>query len=319
MARVRAVRFDGARASLAHVAEPTLRDGWAVAEVLLAGICSTDLQILRGYMRFEGVLGHECVLRVVDGPSSWVGKRAVAEINFACGACPSCDVGLGRHCPARTVMGIAGADGAMAERIAVPLSVLHLVPDALPDELAVFTEPLAAAFEVLEQVKPPPGARALVLGDGKLGTLQALVLLQAGLDVTVVGRHAHKLSLVEARGARVGTELRPSERFDLVVEATGSAEGLSMAIAVTRPRGVVVLKSTVADPHALHLAPVVIHELQLVGSRCGPFAPALAALAGNDLDPRPLVEAVLPLDEAMRGLALAGERGARKVLLRPQR
>jgi threonine dehydrogenase-like Zn-dependent dehydrogenase len=317
MAGVKAVRFDGTRASLAHVPDPVPREGWVVAEVLLAGICSTDLQILRGYMRFEGVLGHECVLRVVEGPSGWVGKRAVAEINFACGACASCDAGLGRHCPARTVMGIAGADGAMAERMVVPLSVLHPVPDAIPDELAVFTEPLAAAFEVLEQVKPTRGARALVLGDGKLGTLQALVLLRAGLEVTVVGRHAHKLALVQAQGASVSTELRPSERFDVVVEATGSAEGLATAIAVTRPRGVVVLKSTVADAHALHLAPVVIHELQLVGSRCGPFAPALAALSSGDLDPRPLLEAVLPLDQAMRGLALAGERGARKVLLRP--
>lgn len=316
--------------------------GWARLAVRLAGVCSTDLQLRRGYMGFRGVLGHEVVGVVDRGPPGWLGRRATAEINFACGACAACARGLGRHCPTRTVLGILGADGCMAEHVAVPLANLHALPDGVPDEAAVFAEPLAAAYEVLEQVHVRPGTPAVVLGDGKLGLLCALALRQAGARVVCVGRHARKRSLLEAVGVAtrpadaldpaaagagggaalalagaLGLDLAPGERVPLVVEATGSADGLALAIALVAPRGTLVLKSTVADRHHLSLAPLVIDEVTVVGSRCGPFAPALDALARGAIDPRPLVERVYPLEEGPAALDHAATSGALKVLLRP--
>lgn len=293
--------------------------GRARVRVLLAGICSTDLQILRGYMAFRGVPGHEVVGVVEDGPPHLVGRRVVAEINFACGACPTCAAGLGRHCPTRDVMGILRADGAFAERVLVPPANLHVVPDGVSDEQAVFAEPLAAAFEVLEQVHVRPGASAVVLGDGKLGLLVALVLHAAGARVTCVGRHAHKLEHLRRAGVQVATAdaEHEGERVDLVVEATGSREGLARAMTLVRPRGTLVLKSTVADAHQLSLAPLVIDEVTVVGSRCGPFAPALGALAAERVTVAPLVEAVYPLAEGPAAVAHAARPGALKVLLRP--
>lgn len=295
--------------------------GRARLRVLLAGICSTDLQILRGYMAFRGVPGHEVVGVVEEGPADLVGRRVVAEINFACGACAACRAGLGRHCPTRDVMGILRADGAFAEQVLVPPANLHPVPDGVSDEEAVFAEPLAAAFQVLEQVHVRPGSSAVVLGDGKLGLLVALVLHSAGARVTCVGRHAHKLEHLRRAGVAVALAsdeaALPGERADLVVEATGSRDGLERAMALVRPRGTLVLKSTVADAHQLSLAPLVIDEVTVVGSRCGPFAPALAALAARRVDVRPLVEAVYPLDEGPSAVAHAARSGALKVLLRP--
>ncbi len=294
-------------------------DGRARVRVLLAGICSTDLQLLRGYMGFKGVPGHELVGVVEAGPQHLVGRRVVAEINFACGACPSCGVGLGRHCPTRDVMGILRADGAFAEHVLVPPGNLHLVPDEVSDEEAVFAEPLAAAFEVLEQVHVKPGASAVVLGDGKLGLLVALVLSSVGARVTCVGRHAHKLEHLRRAGVQVALAgaHAPGDRVDLVVEATGSREGLERAMALVRPRGTLVLKSTVADAHHLSLAPLVIDEVTVVGSRCGPFAPALAALAARRVSVAPLVEGVYPLAEGPAAVEHAARSGALKVLLRP--
>jgi threonine dehydrogenase-like Zn-dependent dehydrogenase len=284
--------------------------------VSIAGVCNTDLEIVRGYMGFRGTLGHELVGRVVEGPPSWVGKRVVSEINFACGECAACARGLGRHCPNRTVMGILGADGAFAERVRVPVANLHAVPDSLADDAAVFAEPLAAAFEILEQVPVSAATDALVLGDGKLGLLCASVLAAAGARVTVVGHHPEKLALLAARGVetKLATELSRTG-FDLVVEATGSAGGLAQAIAATRPRGTLVLKSTVADRTSVDLAPIVIHELSLVGSRCGPFPPALAALDSRTVDVAPFVSDRFSLNDADRALARAAEPGVLKVLV----
>ncbi|HEY4121402.1 MAG TPA: alcohol dehydrogenase catalytic domain-containing protein [Byssovorax sp.] len=313
-----ALRWDGSRARVEDVPPPEPAAGFAVVDVTLAGVCNTDLEIVRGYMGFRGTLGHELVGRVARGPASWQGARVVAEINFACGACEACARGLGRHCATRAVMGILGADGAIAEQVAVPVVNLHRVPDGVSDEAAVFAEPLAAAFEILEQVEIDARTRALVLGDGKLGQLVARVLAGAGARVTVVGKHAEKLALLGA--ACVEVVLSPGaygSGFGVVIEATGTAAGLEAAIAATRPRGTLVLKSTVAGKASVDLAPVVIHEITLVGSRCGPFAPALAALASRAVDVAPLVSARLALRQADEALRRAGASGVLKVLVAP--
>ncbi|WP_438013998.1 alcohol dehydrogenase catalytic domain-containing protein [Sorangium sp. So ce315] len=329
---MRALVWDGSVARVVDRDPPSATAGMAVVEVRCAGICNTDLEIVRGYMGFRGTLGHEFVGDVVDGPAAWRGRRVVGEINFACGRCAACARGLGRHCPARTVMGIVGADGALAERVAVPVANLHAVDDRVDDEEAVFTEPLAAAFAILEQVRVAPGTSALVFGDGKLGLLIAQVLQQAGARVLAVGKHEEKLALLRARG--IATELvrlEPTgepdagaaarqgawagEPAELVVEATGTAEGFARAVRATRPRGTLVLKSTVAGLSSVHLAELVIHEITVVGSRCGLFEPALRALEARSVDVRSLVTSRLPLERAAEALDAAAAPGALKVLV----
>jgi len=311
---VRALRWDGIRLALARdVPEPVPAPGEALVRVHLAGICRTDLEITRGYLGFRGTPGHEWVGHVVAAEEAdLVGARVVGEINFACGVCPTCVAGLGRHCPARRVLGIVGADGAFADLVVLPARNLHRVPDSVPDRAAVFVEPLAAAFEVLEQVPVGPGVRAVVLGDGKLGVLVAQVLVGAGAGVVLVGHHAEKL----ARARRLGIATGPAGAgADLVVDATGAPGGLAAALALVRPRGTIVLKTTVAGEHRLDLAPAVINEVTVVGSRCGPFAPALAALAGGRIAVAPLVDAVYPLDDAVGAFTRAAEPGVLKVLI----
>jgi threonine dehydrogenase-like Zn-dependent dehydrogenase len=284
----------------------------------LAGICSTDLQIFQGYMGFTGVPGHEFVGEVTEGPAALLGQRVVGEINFACGQCPTCAKGLGRHCPTRRVMGILQADGAFAQYVAVPVANLHPVPAQVSDEAAVFTEPLAAAFEILEQVHLQPAADVVVFGDGKLGLLCAQVLHLTGACVYLVGRHPHKLALLRPHGIRtVLLPDPPPRQADVVVEATGSVEGLQRAIETVRPRGTLVLKSTVAAEHHLSLAPLVIHEVTVIGSRCGRFPPALQALTHDRISVTPLIEHVYALTAASAAVAHAARRGALKVLLRP--
>ena len=241
----------------------------------------------------------------------------MAEINHACRACATCLAGRPTHCPTRTVLGIVGRDGAMAERVAVPAANLHPVPAAVSDEEAVFVEPLAAAFQILEQVRVAPDDRVAVLGDGKLGLLSAWVLRTAAERVTLLGRHPHKLALAgDTIAQRLADDCAGLDRaFDLVVDATGSPTGLAAALGLCRPRGTVVLKTTVAAPHALSLAPVVIDELTLVGSRCGPFPRALDALARKVIDVRPLLAARFPLAEAEAAFAYAARKGVAKVIL----
>ncbi len=318
---MQALVLRGRQLALAQRPKPRPRPGWALVRVSCAGVCRTDLEIVRGYMGFQGVLGHEFVGRVVDGPPQWRGARVVAEINFACGCCGACRGGIARHCPRRRVMGISGADGAFAEYVSVPVRNLHQVPDEVPDECAVFVEPLAAAFEILEQVHIAPGARAVVLGDGKLGLLCAQVLTLAGARVLVVGKHESKLDIVRRRGIEaVGLSGWRQEPADVVVEATGRAEGFSIALGAVRPRGTLVLKSTVAGSVRADLAPLVIHEITLVGSRCGPFRPALQALEKGVVDVRSLVSARFPLARAKEAIAAAGKGGVLKVLIdNPQR
>lgn len=311
-----ALHLDGRAARVVDRPRPAPAAGYALVRVSLAGVCNTDLELVKGYMGFRGVLGHEFVGLVVEGPPDWQGRRVVGEINFACGTCETCASGLPRHCPHRRVMGIQDADGAIAEYVVVPVSNLHAVPDALPDERAVFTEPLAAAFEIACQVAIEPGTRCLVLGDGKLGLLAAQVLQAAGADVLAVGHHEAKLALLARRGIRTALESdwTPAPT-PLVVEATGTPRGFQAALAATRPRGTLVLKSTLAEHPNLDLAPIVIHEIQVVGSRCGPFEPALDALATGAVDVAALVDERIPLARAAEALAAAARPGALKVLV----
>ncbi len=309
---MRGVYFDGERLGLrTDLPRPEPRGGEVVARVRRAGICETDLQIARGYMGFSGILGHEFVAEIAGG------RRVVADINHACGECETCRAGMSGHCPRRTVLGILGRDGAMADFVRLGELNLHEVPDAVDDVAAVFIEPLAAAFRVPEQVEMGPSTRVAVLGDGKLGILCAWVARLTGAEVTLVGKHASKLALA---GEGVATLTLAevdglARRCDVVIEATGSTSGLPTALGLVRPRGAVVLKTTVAGEHATTLAPVVIDEIRVIGSRCGPFPKAIDALARGLIDVTPLVGATYSLDDAEAAFAAAGTKGALKVIL----
>jgi threonine dehydrogenase-like Zn-dependent dehydrogenase len=315
---MRALHWDGRELTFNSAYRgPTAGSRSALIQVHLAGICSTDLQIFKGYMSFKGVPGHEFVGSVSDGPGELIGKRVAGEINFACGQCAACRQDSSRHCPNRSVMGIVNADGAFAEWVSVPLENLHVVPDNVSDEEAVFTEPLAAAFEILTQIQINPGDEVLVLGDGKLGNLCAQVLQLTGAKVTALGKHADKLALIKKAGVRTIqlSDWQP-RRFDVVVEATGSASGLELALSAVRPRGTLVLKSTIAGNHQVSLAPIVIHEINVIGSRCGPFPDALAALAAKQISVTPLIEKIYALNEGLAAVAHAARPGARKILVK---
>ncbi len=313
---MRALVFDGAIA-LRDVPKPEPAPGEALVRVRMAGVCNTDLEITRGYMGFHGVLGHE-LLGIVEAcdDADWIGRRVVGEINLACRRCEWCDRGLARHCPTRTVLGIRHKNGCFAEYVTMPVANLHAVPESIPDERAVFVEPLAAAFEIAEQIDLAKHADALVLGDGKLGLLTAMVLRHRGLDVTVAGRHDRKLALARNVGARtIAPHDVAARSFDLVVEATGAPTGLTAALAAVEPRGTIVLKSTFHGTAVLATAPIVVDEVTLVGSRCGPFAPAIAALREHAIDPFPLVDGSYALVDAPAALERAASPGILKVLL----
>jgi alcohol dehydrogenase len=308
--------------------EPRPAPGEALIRVLLAGICRTDQELVAGYMGFDGVLGHEFVGRVQSCPGrpQLEGQRVVGEINCPCGACPLCRDGMGNHCPERTVLGIAGRDGCLAELTALPAANLHPVPAELSDEEAVFTEPLAAACRILQQVNPDPDRRALVLGDGKLGILCAWVLAaEGGRTVTLLGRHRDKLALaadwapgpVQTVHAGDHRPPAPAERFPLVVEASGTASGLTTAAAATRPGGTLVLKSTLASGEPLDLTSLVVDEISLLGSRCGPFPAALAAMARHRFPLDRLVSACFPLSRGSAAFAEACRPGSLKILVDP--
>ena len=300
------------------VARPDPPAGEALVRVTLAGVCATDLELVKGYYPFTGVPGHEFVgvVERADGAPARVGRRVVGEINASCGTCPTCVAGRRSHCPARTVLGIKGRDGAMAEWLVLPLENLHDVPDAVPDEAAVFTEPLAAALEVQEQVRIGPGTRVVVIGDGRLGQLVARSLAVTGCSLTVVGRHVRKLERLSARGIAVAACVSPASA-DVVVECTGNPDGLALARDAVRPRGTIVLKSTYHGEARVNLSAIVVDEVTLVGSRCGPFAPALALLAGGTVDVADLVEARYPLGDALAAFERAAAPGVLKVLVAP--
>src|SRR5262245_5799070 len=290
----------------------------ALIKVNLAGIFSTERQILKGYMGFIVVPGHEFVGSVSEGPNAFLGKRVVGEINFGCGRCDYCRRDLSRHCPNRSVMGILNADGAFAEYVSVPVENLHVVPESIADEEAVFTEPLAAAFEILTQIQLDPGDEVLILGDGKLGNLCAQALNSTGAKITVLGKHKDKLALLKKAGVRTILLADWQPRFfDVVVEATGSARGLELALSAVRPRGTLILKSTIAANHQVSLAPIVINEINVIGSRCGPFPDALDALVGKRVSVSPLIEKIFSLDDGLAAMNHAALPGSRKILLRP--
>jgi threonine dehydrogenase-like Zn-dependent dehydrogenase len=310
---------------------PRLRPGWALVRVRLAGICNTDIEILRGYHNFHGAVGHEFVGEVVRVASAkdraWVGRRVVGEINLACAGlgfrnpCSYCRRGIPTQCERRRVLGIIGHDGAFAEYLALPIVNLHRVPAGVPDEAAVFAEPLAAACQILEQINMRAHREAAVIGDGKLAQLIARVLRASGLRVVMIGKHASKLRL--ARLADIATTkvtspgARRADAFTLTVEATGSSSGLALAQQITAPRGMLVLKSTFHGAADVETWPIVVKELTVIGSRCGPFPRSLALLRSGRVDPRPLISRVFSLKDAAEAVCHAQQPGVMKVLLRP--
>jgi alcohol dehydrogenase len=315
---MKALYFDG-QLALREVEKPRPAPGEALIQVTLAGICGTDLEILQGYSGFRGILGHEFVGRVVEcAEKKWVSKRVVSEINISCGECDLCLWGLGRHCPHRTVVGIVNRDGAFAEYVALPVVNLHEVPNAIPDEAAVFVEPLAAAAEILAQMTIPPGTHVAVLGDGRLGLLVAQVLHHAQANVTVIGKHAWKLDLARAWGVKVATagdNKLPARSFNVVVEATGSPSGLGEALRLVAPRGTVVMKSTFQERAQFDTSKLVVDEITLLGSRCGNFSVALDMLARGQVKVQPLVSKTFPLEAGPEAFAYMKGASCLKVLL----
>jgi threonine dehydrogenase-like Zn-dependent dehydrogenase len=295
--------------------DPVPAEGEVLVQVSRAGVCETDLQLIKGYMGFRGILGHEFVGVAQSGP--YEGQRVVGEINCACWRCETCLGGYPSHCPNRTVLGILNHHGAFADLIAVPQRNLHLVPDALSDEVAVFTEPVAAAFQIPAQIAVKPQDRVVVLGDGRLGNLCAQVLAMHTPHVVVVGKHAGKLALLSSMGIATAmvTDDLPPRAADIVVDCTGSETGLPTALRLVKPRGTIVLKTTVAGVQTQAWAPFVIDEVTLVGSRCGPFDQALTALEQGRVNVRPLISARVSLDDGVAALERAQVKGVFKVLI----
>jgi threonine dehydrogenase-like Zn-dependent dehydrogenase len=316
---MRALLLDDGLLLVEDYPTPEPPPGEALIRVGLAGVCNTDLELVEGYMQFHGVPGHEFVGVVEQAPGAdeWEGHRVVGEINAACGACSACRAGRPTHCPHRTTLGIAGRDGAFAEHLTLPIHNLHPVPDSISDEAAVFVEPLAAACEILQQVHVRPTDRVVVLGDGKLGLLCAQALALTGCDLTALGHHREKLELLAQRGIPtvVGGEDPVEAGADLVVEATGCPEGYAAARRLVRPRGTIVLKSTYHGVVDADLTMAVVDEITLVGSRCGPFAPALRLLERRLVDVTPMVQARYPLSEALAAFEHAARPGTLKVLV----
>ncbi len=317
---MKALVFDGKKLALSTVPAPRPRAGEALVKVRLAGICSTDLEIVRGYMSFRGVPGHEFVGTVVSAPAKrLVGKRVVGEINVPCGRCATCRAGLGKHCASRGVLGISGRNGAFAEHLALPVENLHVVPAGLSDEEAAFTELVAAACEIPERMEIRRNERILVLGDGRLAAMAAQVLAPRTNDLAVLGRSARKLSILRGLGIRTYGPRAPKSLLrsqDLVIECTGSPLGLPLAARLVKPRGRIVLKSTFHGNLEWNPAPLVVDEITVVGSRCGPFAPALSLLAGGAVRVLPFLSAVYPLERWETAFRAARRPGSFKVLMR---
>ncbi|HTW86818.1 MAG TPA: alcohol dehydrogenase catalytic domain-containing protein [Candidatus Binataceae bacterium] len=316
---MRALLLDQELAVRRDYPDPAAKPGESLVRVELAGICGTDLELARGYMTYRGVPGHEFVGRVIEsGRPGLAGQRVVGEINAACGleTCQWCRQGLGRHCPTRTVLGILGRDGTFADYLILPDDNLLPVPDSVSNERAVFCEPLAAAYEIFEQTRLAPSDSIAILGDGRLGALLALALRAEGLKPIVGGHHRDKLDRAASLGVKVSLESELKPGFDVVIDATGRATGLARAIELVRPRGRLILKSTAAATAALNLAPLVVNEITVIGSRCGRLRPALDALADGRVDPAPLISAAYPLEDGVAAIKAAGNGSNFKVMLR---
>ena len=322
---MRALWLENNRISLRDVAQPH-EDNEVLIKIRKAGICSTDLELVKGYYPYTGILGHEFVGEVVsltptplpqgEGQRVKVGDRVVGEINAVCNECEQCLNGRPTHCEDRTVLGIVNRNGAFAEYTTLPIANLHHVPDSVPDEMAVFTEPLAAALEIQQQVQINPTDRVLLVGAGRLGQLIAQTLALTGCDLCVVARHAHQQELLQRRGIRIIAEedIKPW-RWDIVVEATGSPGGFSLARQAIRPRGTLVLKSTYKGEINVNFSSIVVDEINIIGSRCGPFGPALRLMESKQVDPTVLIMDEFGLTDALKAFERAAESGVLKVLV----
>ncbi|MCC6239575.1 MAG: alcohol dehydrogenase catalytic domain-containing protein [Phycisphaerales bacterium] len=315
---MRALTFDQKLSFQSHWDDPAEIEGDTLIRVTQAGICSTDLEIARGYMGFTGVLGHEFVGRVLASPQKeLIGQRVVGEINIVCGRCDLCLSGLSSHCRNRSVLGIDKHPGAFADLVRLPAANLHLLPDEVDDDQAVFVEPLAAAFQVLKQIQLDDRKWVTVLGAGRLGLLVAQVLRNSGCPVRVVGTQARKLALCEKWSirSRLLSDIVPRHDQDVVVDCTGKASGFETAMAMVRPRGTIVLKSTVAGDKALNLAPLVVDEINVIGSRCGPFRQAISALAQKSVDVISLMSRRMKLEQGVQAMQLAARPDVLKIIL----
>ncbi len=316
---MKALRFENSDLRLANVTIPD-RDGEALVRVTMAGICNTDIEIVRGYANFTGTLGHEFVGVVEDSPDkSQIGRRVVGEINIGCGRCELCRKNDPRHCPERTALGIRGRDGAFAEYLNLPPQNLLAVPTSLSDRQAVFTEPLAAACEILDQVEIDSTHRVAIIGDGKLGQLISRVIATTGCNPVLIGKHANKLELAARAGIKTieldALKIDPASRFDFVVEASGSDRGLQLALDLVRARGAIILKSTFHGAVPLDASRVVVNEISVVGSRCGRFEKAIEMLESGKVEVEPLVAREFKLSDGVKAFASAQRPGVLKVLL----
>lgn len=303
--------------------KPVPQKGEALIRVNLAGICNTDFEITKGYMGYNGILGHEfigVVEEINSDDQSLLGKRVVAEISYGCNDpnCEWCAQKNYRHCPSRHTLGIVEKDGCFAQYLTMPLNVLFEVPENVTDEQAVFVEPLAAACEITEQLHIKPIDKVVVLGDGKLGLTTALTLHAQGLDVTLIGKHQNKLDIAKNQGVKVQLlqELKITNSYDVVVEATGSVSGFETSLSLVKPRGILVLKSTIATGKELNLAPIVINEITVLGSRCGQFPPALRLLENKRIDFKPFISAVYNVDDAIEAFEANKSKETLKVLIK---
>jgi alcohol dehydrogenase len=316
---MKALHYDGELRLIADAPLPKRREGEVLVRVRMAGICSTDLEIIKGYMGFYGFPGHEFVGEVeeADDPA-WIGRRVVGEINCPCGSCLTCASGRSNHCPNRTVLGILGKDGAYAEYLTLPVKNLYELPDAIGDESGTFVEPVAAAFEILKQTRISPQDRVVVVGDGRLGLLVSQVLKRTGVALTVIGRHEEKLGIVRKLGIDTVLEDESGslQSADMVVDCSGSPEGFLRSRSLVRPGGRLVVKSTFASSVQMDLSSLVVDEITLIGSRCGPFPPAISALADKEVEVLSLISAVYPLEEGIEAFRKASEPDTLKVLLK---
>jgi len=296
------------------ISEPP--QGEALVKVLRAGICNTDLELIRGYYPYKGILGHEFVGKVEQGPKHLLNRRVAGEINAACGNCRFCDKGEPNHCENRTVLGIINRNGAFAEYLTLPEQNLHPIPDKIPTEVATFTEPVAAALEIQQQITITPSHRVVVVGDGKLGQLVAQTLAVTGCDLLVIGRHQEKLANLEQQGITTGFEdVLQEGAYDISVECTGNRDGFAIARKALRPRGTLVLKSTYAGNLNFDASSLVVDEITVIGSRCGPFEPAINLLAENKVNVKSLIDSQYPLEEGLAAFDRAQTKGTLKVLL----
>src|SRR3990172_3135087 len=315
---MRALWLENNEISLRDVPRPHKPDE-ALIKIRKAGICSTDLELIKGYYPYTGILGHEFVGDVIEADdASWVGQRVVGEINVVCNQCEQCLNGRSTHCEHRTVLGIIHREGTFAEYTTLPLANLHRVPASVPDEMAVFAEPLAAALEIQEQINIKPDDRVLLIGAGRLGQLIAQTLALTGCNLRVVARHRRQQELLAARGIRIISEEEVQPwRWDIVVEATGSPGGFSLARQAIRPRGALVLKSTYKGEMNVNFSSIVVDEINIVGSRCGPFEPALQLMESKKVDPTVLIDSEFSLKDGLKAFERAAESGVLKVLIKP--